>query len=193
MFHHITPAKNLLSIKENGLLPRPPLIHDFTEYGVTEVIYSQTADTDYDIKYIKDFIYCKHFIDPINRYHIENPWERIGEKLPKGFRFNFWDEEYVVLGIEKKVWWDECFHVQDDTINDTFKDLLPYKFELYMHNAKQLGLFDRKVEPQYIKVVGEAEFTTGRFSNRKMDFSIKANIFNKNKWLMLKEGGLICY
>jgi hypothetical protein len=183
---HLTLKKNINSILKHGLLPSKIKLdhhlHKFQDDGLVgeKAIYLWDPDlsggtTD---KYIKDFIYCKHFIHPRNDLLYE--WE-ITPNMPD---INFKDmgnklfgkaEDYILLEIDStniELLDDNYLHEQSSD-GDEFHTCVAMN-PLYEHDDKTLWIGTKPINKNNFKIVNE--LSTRLYKNGTIGVSYKKPI-----------------
>ena len=179
---HLTPKKNIKSILKFGLLPSKIKLDHHLEAFQNDGLEGDKAIYMWDPnlsagttdKYIKDFIYCKHFIHPRNDLFDLNEclylpytnFKKMGNKL-----FGQ-DEDYVLLEIESdniKLLDDYCFHAQYSD-GDEFSTTTAMN-SIYEHDDKALWIGTNSIHKNNFKIVNE--LSTRLYKNGTIGVSYK--------------------
>ncbi len=172
VYFHVTEICNLNSIRRKGLLPQIPRIHNFTEYGINKVTYT-IEDSNKNIKFFNDMIYCKTHIDKVNDYNEKT--KRF--ELWKDFSFDLSDKYYAILATFKQPWSNAFIHEQSENmgLNGEF-NFMPDK---YSHNDKVIGLYYNTIHSKDIFIAGYG------MQNFTKSLTIKSKLKSQNKWIKL--------
>ena len=179
---HITPTRNVLSIKKFGVRGTKPLLPQFEEY-VNEyikdydkkvgLIFTTVEGQNLQNKYLKDFVYWRTWGNPRNKIldklSVEG-WEKV-YNIGSSFFKNLVpvEERFTILSVS--VYDDTkstiCVHNQSvgkEGMNHLFGNMDPQ----YEHNDKVLMLFNQPLFQ--FKVVGVMNVTVKR--NSKISISL---------------------
>jgi hypothetical protein len=168
---HITPTRNLESIKAQGIFRAVPLLdqyarlmeRDYKSYDPERgLVFAFALDMNV-IKWFKDFAYWKVWGTPRNEC-ITNHWfdppekfDKLQEIGPPAFSHITPKDEHlsaVLIDIPDNRFYGWYYHAQNHTMNSHWADME----ERYEHNTKPLVLINYDVQPDCIRsTIGTAE------------------------------------
>lgn len=164
---HLTDAKNLPSIAQNGLQPHVPYLghhRDMVQeyFGETKATYF-TIESNHLLKHLRDFIYWNTMHKPVSLALDKLPpqhfWDYYSEITREELNLQITDKQFILLYCTSTHLdrYNHFIHTQYSS-----QRFYGTMHQEYCHDDKPIIITPEHIPPIYISVIGEGSITFGK-------------------------------